>query len=123
MPSRYPQPQTEPMLASLTCVFKLQSPYYALMFATQQAPLVLAVLLQYSQKKGDVYNILWALVFAFATMNILGLLAKRLEPNRTRLSMGETVAIMVVIVSILMLGWEMLYWFDILPIKLHRHEG
>jgi len=38
-------------------------------------------------------------------------------------SLGETIAIMVVIVSILMLGWEMLYWLDILPIKLHRHGG
>ena len=58
-----------------------------------------------------------------AALAILGLLAKRMEPNRTRLSMGETIAIMVVIVSILLLGWEMLYWFDILPIKLHRHGG
>jgi hypothetical protein len=111
------------MFASLAYVFKLHSPYCGLIFAAQQAPLALAVLLQYSQKKGDVYNMLWALVFAFATMNILGLLAKRMEPNRTRLSMGETIAIMVVIVSILLLGWEMLYWFDILPIKLHRHGG
>ena len=108
------------MFASFSYALKLHTHTYALSFVAQQTPLLLAVLLQYSQKKGDVYNILWALVFAFATMNILGLLAKRLEPTRTRLSMGETVAIMVVIVSILMLGWEMLYWFDILPIKLHR---
>ena len=109
------------MFSSLSCALRLHSHVWALVFVAQQAPLALAVLLQYSQKKGDVYNILWALVFAFATMNILGLLAKRMEPRRTRLSMGETLAIMVVIVSILMLGWEMLYWFDILPIKLHRH--
>jgi len=111
------------MFASLGYVFKLHSPSYAWMFLAQQAPLALAVLLQYSQKKGDVYNILWARVFAFATMNILGLLVKRIEPRQTRLSLGETIAIMVVIVSILMLGWEMLYWLDILPIKLHRHGG
>jgi len=109
------------MFTSATCVLRLHSYSCALVFIAQQAPLALAILLQYSQKKNDVYNILWALVFAFATMNILGLLAKRMEPRRTRLSMGETIAIMVVIVSILMLGWEMLYWFDILPIKLHRH--
>ena len=109
------------MFSSLSCALRLHSNVWALVFVAQQAPLALAVLVQYSQKKGDVYNILWALVFAFATMNILGLLAKRMEPRRTRLSMGETIAIMVVIVSILMLGWEMLYWFDILPIKLHRH--
>ena len=111
------------MFASLGYVFKLHSPSYACMFLAQQAPLALAVLLQYSQKKGDVYNILWALVFAFATMNILGLLVKRIEPRQTRLSLGETIAIMAVIVSILMLGWEMLYWLDSLPIKLHRHGG
>src|SRR5690349_21787034 len=111
------------MLASFTHAIKLHSHFRALTLISQQAPLAVAVLLQYTQKKGDVYNILWALVFAFATMNILGLLAKRMEPSRTRLSLGGTIAIMVVIVSILMLGWEMLYWFDILPIKLHRHEG
>ena len=109
------------MFGSLSSVLRLCSHTRALVFVAQQTPLVLAFLLQYSQKKGDVYNILWALVFAFATMNILGLLVKRMEPRQTRLSMGETIAIMVVIVSILMLGWEMLYWFDILPIKLHRH--
>lgn len=109
------------MFGSLSSVFRLCSHTRTVVFIAQQVPLALAILLQYSQKKGDVYNILWALVFAFATMNILGLLVKRMEPRQTRLSMGETIAIMVVIVSILMLGWEMLYWFDILPIKLHRH--
>jgi tellurite resistance protein TehA-like permease len=111
------------MFASLSYAFRLHSHSCALVFIAQQAPFALAFLLQYSQKKSDVYNMLWALVFAFATMNILGLLARRLEPSRTRLSIGETVAIMVVIVSVLMLGWEMLYWFDVLPIKLHRHDG
>ena len=73
-------------------------------------------------KKGDIYNILWALVFGFATLNILGLVARRFEPNRNRLNFGETIAIMVVIVSILLLGWEMLNLFKIFPIKLHPHD-
>lgn len=39
--------------------------------------------LEYPGKKGDIYNILWALVFGFATLNILGLVARRFEPNRS----------------------------------------
>ncbi|MGB9073017.1 MAG: hypothetical protein WCC22_10145 [Terriglobales bacterium] len=66
----------------------------------------------------DIYNILWALVFAFATLNILSLGARRLQQDRGGLTFGEVVAIMVVVVSILMLGWEMLYVFHILPIRL-----
>ncbi len=82
------------------------------------APLGLAFLQMFDEKKGDAYNILWALVFAFATLNILGLVVRRLEPSHTRLSFGEMIAIMVVGVSVLLLGWEMLYLFKILPIKL-----
>ena len=73
---------------------------------------------QYGEKKGDIYNILWALVFGFATLNILGLVARRFEPSRSRMSFGEVLAITVVIVSVMLLGWEMLYLFHILPIKL-----
>jgi hypothetical protein len=73
-------------------------------------------------KKGDVYNILWALVFGFATLNILGLVARRFEPSRNRLNFGETIAIMVVIVSIVLLGWEMLNLFKIFPLHLQRHD-
>lgn len=67
---------------------------------------------------GDLYNILWVLVFGFATLNILGLVARKFEPERSRLSFGESLAIMVVVVSVALLGWEMLYFFKILPIKL-----
>ena len=69
-------------------------------------------------KRGDVYNILWVLVFGFATLNILGLVARKFEPERSRLSFGESLAIMVVVVSLVLLGWEMLYFFKVLPIKL-----
>ena len=86
-----------------------------------RVPLLAAMLYDDSDKKGDVYNILWALVFGFATLNILGLVVKRFEPERGRLSFGETIAIMVVIVSIVLLGWEMLNLFKIFPIKLERH--
>ena len=78
-------------------------------------------LFQYEGQKGDVYNILWALVFGFATLNILGLAARRLEPRHSRLSFGEMLAVMVVMVSVFLLGWEMLYVSHILPIKLQPH--
>ena len=69
-------------------------------------------------KRSDIYNILWVLVFGFATLNILGLVARKFEPERSRLSFGESLAIMVVVVSVALLAWEMLYFFKILPIKL-----
>jgi hypothetical protein len=74
--------------------------------------------LEQSSKKGDVYNILWALVFGFATLNILSLVAKRFDPDRNRMSFGEIMAVMTVLVSVVLLGWEMLYMFKILPLRL-----
>jgi hypothetical protein len=66
----------------------------------------------------EVYNILWALVFGFATLNILSLGARRFEQDKGGLNFGETLAILVVLVSIVLLGWEMLYLFHVLPIRL-----
>jgi hypothetical protein len=66
----------------------------------------------------EIYNVLWALVFAFATLNILSLGARRTQQDRGGLNFGEVIAIMVVVVSILMLAWEMLYVFHILPFHL-----
>lgn len=68
----------------------------------------------------DVYNILWAVVFGFATLNILSLATRRMEPGRRRMTFGELMAVMVVLVSLLLLGWEMLNLFQIFPIKLQR---
>jgi hypothetical protein len=59
------------------------------------------------------------LVFGFATLNILGLVAKRFDPDRNRMSFGEIMAVMTVVVSVILLGWEMLYMFKILPLRLH----
>ena len=73
-----------------------------------------------SSKKGDVYNILWALVFGFATINILSLVSRRIDPNRqNRISFGEMMAVGTVAVAVILLGWEMLYLFKIFPLKLH----
>lgn len=68
----------------------------------------------------NVYNILWAVVFGFATLNILSLAARRFEPSRRGLSFGELLAVMVVVMAIFLLGWEMLSLFHVFPIKLHR---
>ena len=70
--------------------------------------------------RDDVYNILWAVVFGFATLNILSLAARRFEPGRRGLSFGELLAVMVTVISVFLLGWEMLNLFHIFPIKL-RH--
>jgi hypothetical protein len=106
------------MLVSLTvtCTFVLEFVWWARPLL-RAAPLLFFVF-QFSNKKGDIYNILWALVFGFATLNILALVTRRFEPGRARLSFGETLAIMVVVVSVFLLGWEMLYLFKVLPIKL-----
>jgi hypothetical protein len=72
-----------------------------------------------SDKKSDLYNILWTLVFGFATLNILSLVVKRFEPSNNRMSFGEILAVGTVIVAVFLLGWEMLYLFKILPIRLH----
>jgi hypothetical protein len=73
-----------------------------------------------TSKKGDVYNILWALVFGFATINILSLVSRRIDPNRqNRMSFGEMMAVGTVAVAVILLGWEMLYLFKVLPLRLH----
>jgi hypothetical protein len=79
---------------------------------------VLPAMLLLRSTRGEVYNILWALVFGFATLNILSLGARRFEQDKGGLNLGETLAILVVIVSIVLLAWEMLYLFHILPIRL-----
>ena len=88
---------------------------------TQPALIASLVLLQrHSSRRNDVYNILWAVVFGFATLNILSLAARRFEPNRRGLTFGELMAVLIVLLSIFLLGWELLGAFHIFPIKLRR---
>ncbi|MFZ0287735.1 MAG: hypothetical protein WBW98_14205 [Candidatus Sulfotelmatobacter sp.] len=75
---------------------------------------------RHSSRRNDVYNILWAVVFGFATINILSLAARRFEPNRRGLTFGELMAVLIVLLSIFLLGWELLGVFRIFPIKLQR---
>lgn len=72
------------------------------------------------QPRQDMYNILWAVVFGFATLNILSLATRRMEPGRRRMTFGELMAVMVVVVSVFLLGWEMLSVFHVFPIKLKQ---
>jgi hypothetical protein len=78
------------------------------------------LLQRHASRRNDVYNILWAVVFGFATLNILSLAARRFEPNRRGLTFGELMAVLVVLLSIFLLGWELLGLFRIFPIRLHR---
>jgi hypothetical protein len=80
----------------------------------------LVLLERSSNRRNDVYNILWAVVFGFATLNILSLAARRFEPNRRGLTFGELLAVLVVLLSIFLLGWELLSVLHIFPIKLQR---
>lgn len=88
--------------------------------ALPPAVLLVAATLFEASKKGDAYNLLWALVFGFATLNILSLVAKRFDPDRNRMSFGEMMAVATVLVAVVLLAWEMLYMFKILPLHLSR---
>lgn len=79
---------------------------------------VAASLLYRGPQRQDVYNVLWAVVFGFATLNILSLAARRFEPGRRGLTFGEFLAVMVVLVSIVLLGWEMLNLLHVFPIRI-----
>lgn len=74
----------------------------------------------YRGSRDDIYNILWAVVFGFATINILSLAARRFEPGRRGLTFGELLAVTVVLISVFLLGWEMLNLLHIFPIRLRR---
>ena len=79
---------------------------------------IFALLIQAAAAGARLYDLLWGAVFGFAALNIMGLVAKRFEPGRKRMSLGEILAIGAAGVSILMLGWELLFFFHVLPIRL-----
>ncbi len=66
----------------------------------------------------DIFNIVWALVFGFATLNILSMAARQHENARRRLNFGELLAIIILFVAIGLLAWEMLNLFHVFPLKL-----
>jgi hypothetical protein len=75
---------------------------------------------QLASKRGDFYNILWMLVFGFATLNILALVTRSLDPSgrMRRMAIGEILAVLVVLTCLGLLAAEMLSLFHIFPIKL-----
>lgn len=79
-----------------------------------------AMLLRNENRESDLYTILWAAVFGFATLNIVNLAARRSEPSHRGLTFGELMAVLIVLLSIFLLGWELLGMLHIFPIKIQR---
>jgi hypothetical protein len=73
---------------------------------------------QYLSDADNIYNILVAGVFGFSSLNILALLTRHSDPGRSKINLGEILAIMVVALSVFFLGWEILHLYHIFPIKL-----
>jgi hypothetical protein len=65
----------------------------------------------------NLYNILIALVCGFASLNILNLLTRPAQPVRG-LTFGEILAVTGAVLSLLLLGAEMLHIYHVFPIKL-----
>ncbi|MGC1373564.1 MAG: hypothetical protein WA824_15620, partial [Candidatus Sulfotelmatobacter sp.] len=104
-------------ICQMTCGYVLQTALWLKSPPAFQS-LPASMLLWRSSSREDVYNILWAVVFGFATLNILTLAARRFEPNRRGLTFGEMMAVLVVVLSMFLMIWELLNVFHILPIKL-----
>lgn len=71
--------------------------------------------------RDNIYTVLWALVFGFATLNILSLVSRRFDPKHHRMSFGEMMALGTLVVAAILLGWEMLSLFHVFPIRLSSH--
>jgi len=72
----------------------------------------------WSETRTGMYNVLWVLVFGFATLNILGLAFRRFDTRKMGLTFGEIIAILVVVFSVLLFGSEIIGLLHILPIHL-----
>lgn len=70
-----------------------------------------------AQGSDNLFDILIALVFGFASLNIINLLTRPAQPVRG-LSFGEMMAILGAVVSLLLLGAEMLHIYHVFPIQL-----
>jgi hypothetical protein len=65
----------------------------------------------------NLYSILIALICGFASLNILHLLTRPVQPVRG-LTFGEMLAITGAVISLLLLGVDMLHVYHVFPIKL-----
>ena len=106
------------LITNCTSTARVVPAVYPLARACATLGFSVAITVFYRESRQDVYNILWAVVFGFATLNIISLAARRLEPNRRGMTFGELMAVGVVLLSIALLGWEMLSTFHIFPFKL-----
>lgn len=113
-------PPTLSLISGVTRTARAALALYPIARAQAAVFFGLAAAALYRGSRQDVYNILWAVVFGFATLNILSLAARRFEPGRRGLTFGELMAVMVVVISVFLLGWEMLNLFHVFPIKLTR---
>lgn len=113
-------PDAVSLISSFTRTTRAAITVYPVVRANAAVVVGIVATLLYRGSRQDVYDILWAVVFGFATLNILSLTARRFEPGRRGLSFGELMAVMVVLIAIFLLGWEMLNLFHIFPIKLRR---
>ncbi len=96
------------------------SRFTALPYLREAGLVVLLAAWQLATKRGEFYNILWMLVFGFATLNILALVTRSLDPSgrKRRMAIGEILAVLVVLTCLGLLASEMLTLFHIFPIKL-----
>ena len=60
------------------------------------------------------------LLLLLLALDILSLATRRFEPSRRGLSLGELLAVVVVLLSIFLLGVEMFNMLHIFPLKLQR---
>jgi hypothetical protein len=108
------------LISGLTRTTRAALAIYPMVRASAAVLFGVAVAVFYRGSRDDIYNILWAVVFGFATINILSLAARRFEPGRRGLTFGELLAVSVVLLSVFLLGWEMLNLLHIFPIRIKR---
>jgi len=113
-------PETTSLILGFTRTTRAALTFYSMVRTGAAVVLGVVVTVLYRGSAEGLYNILWAVVFGFATLNILSLAARRFEPERRGLTFGELMAVVVVLIALFLLGWEMLNLFHIFPIKLRR---
>jgi hypothetical protein len=112
-----PASSTGTLISGVTQTTRAALSFYCIGRAYSGMFLSLVLAMFYRAAEQSAYNMLWGVLFGFATLNILGLAARRLEPRRG-LSFGEVLAVLTVVLSMFLLGWEMVKIFHVLPLKL-----
>ncbi len=100
----------------MTLLVKTPLPRFLWLGMVRLAPGFALLLLRAHQE--DIFSIVWALVFGFATLNILSMAVRQHENTRRRLNFGELLAIIILFVAVGLLAWEMLNLFHVFPLRL-----